>query len=80
MRAELLSVDVRFAEESTSDEELLSHVAQAIKGCLPASNAPPPKLGRGRPVPGPKIPDLTAEERKQFLAAIYSPRRIYDAP
>jgi hypothetical protein len=80
VRAELLSIDVRIAEEPSSDEELLAAVAKAIKDCQPISSAPPPKLAKGRSAPGPQVPDLTDKERKQFLAAIYSPRRIDDGP
>lgn len=78
VRAEFLSVDVCFAEEPSSDEELLAAVDKAIKDCQPISSAPPPTVAKGRPAPGPQVPDLTDEERKQFLAAIYSPRRIDD--
>ena len=78
--AELLALDVRFAKIPSSDEEFLAAVTEAINERRPMPRAPAPKRARGsRPATGNQVPDLTPEERKQLLAAIYSPRRIDDA-
>ncbi|KQP12054.1 hypothetical protein ASF45_32120 [Pseudorhodoferax sp. Leaf265] len=77
---ELLALDERFAERPSNDEELLAAVTEALDERVPMPSGPASKRARGsRPATRDQVPDLTPKERKQFLAAIYSPRRIDDA-
>lgn len=67
----LITVD--FEEGARTDEELWEKVQQSIDYCLePEDACPPPDLDDG-PVTAPdmNLPDLTPEEQRAFLKALY---------